>query len=105
MTSVGRFWFFFRERERNAFLFRLRLDFRQLDSRRLSRARGTSWKVLAHPSTYTRALGVAPDPRPGCSRGTGAMALEPPSHAGKRPGSLRASDGASSSGVQSPPLK
>ena len=59
--------------------------------------------MLAHPSTYTRALGVAPDPRPGCSRGTGAMALEPPSHAGKRPGSLRASDGASSSGVQSAP--
>ena len=59
--------------------------------------------MLAHPSTYTRALGVAPDPRPGCSRGTGAMALEPPSHAGKRPGSLRASDGASSSGLQSAP--
>jgi hypothetical protein len=31
------------------------------------------------------------------------MALEPPSRAGKRPGSLRASDGASSSGVQSAP--
>ena len=59
--------------------------------------------MLAHPSTYTRALGVAPDPRPGCSRGTGAMALEPPSHAGKRPGSLR--DGASSSGVQSAPFE
>ena len=59
--------------------------------------------MLAHPSTYTRALGVAPDPRPGCSRGTGAMALEPPSRGGKRPGSLRASDGASSSGVQSAP--
>jgi len=59
--------------------------------------------LLAPPSTYTRALGVAPDPRPGCSRGTGAMALEPPSRGGKRPGSLRASDGASSSGVQSAP--
>lgn len=100
MTSVGLFWFFFRERLRNAFLF---AQFRAKNSERLSRGRGTSWKVLAHPSTYTRALGVAPDPRPGCSRGTGAMALEPPSHAGKRPGSLRASDGASSSGLQSAP--
>lgn len=100
MTSVGLFWFFFRERLRNAFLF---AQFRAKNSERQTRARGTSWKVLAHPSTYTRALGVAPDPRPGCSRGTGAMALEPPSHAGKRPGSLRASDGASSSGVQSAP--
>ena len=100
MTSVGLFWFFFRERLRNAFLF---AQFRAKNSERLSRGRGTSWKLLAHPSTYTRALGVAPDPRPGCSRGTGAMALEPPSHAGKRPGSLRASDGASSSGVQSAP--
>ena len=100
MTSVGLFWFFFRERLRNAFLF---AQFRAKNSERQTRARGTSWKVLAHPSTYTRALGVAPDPRPGCSRGTGAMALEPPSHAGKRPGSLRASDGASSSGLQSAP--
>ena len=50
---------------------------------------------------YPRARG--PPPPPGCSRGTGAMALEPPSRGGKRPGSLRASDGASSSGVQSAP--
>ena len=63
---------------------------------------GNELEVVGTSESYPRARG-RPDPRPGCSRGTGAMALEPPSRAGKRPGSLRASDGASSSGVQSAP--
>ena len=45
--------------------------------------------------------GSRPTPGPGSSRGRSAMALETPPHVGRRPGSLRASDGASSSGVKS----
>ena len=45
--------------------------------------------------------GSRPTPSPGSSRGRSAMALETPPHVGRRPGSLRASDGASSSGVKS----
>lgn len=99
MTSVGLFWFFFWERgERNAFL---ELDFR-LYSRTPFPSEGNELEVVGTSEhLYPRARG--PPPPPGCSRGTGAMALEPPSRGGKRPGSLRASDGASSSGVQSAP--
>ena len=45
--------------------------------------------------------GSRPTPGPGSSRGRSAMALETPPHVGRRPGSLRASVGASSSGVKS----
>ena len=45
--------------------------------------------------------GSRPTPGPGSSRGRSTMALETPPHVGRRPGSLRASDGASSSGVKS----
>jgi hypothetical protein len=45
--------------------------------------------------------GSRPTPGPGSSRGRSAMALETSPHVGRRPGSLRASVGASSSGVKS----
>ena len=101
MASVGLFWFFFLGAGRTKRLFSLRnwiFGF----SRTPFPSEGNELEVVGTSEhLYPRARG--PPPPPGCSRGTGAMALEPPSRGGKRPGSLRASDGASSSGVQSAP--
>ena len=56
---------------------------------------------VGHSEHFPARSGSRPTPGPGSSRGRSAMALETPPHVGRRPGSLRASDGASSSGVKS----
>ena len=68
VTSVGLFWFFFRERERNAFLFRLRLDFSAIGFSTPFSSEGNELEgVGTSEHLYPRARGRA-RPRPGCSR-------------------------------------